>query len=371
MNILLVTELFPPDKGVSTLRMELFYEKLLEEHIVDVLKLSNNNFFDGNIKTVERTLFKTFLVGVFNRYKIIKLLSPLIIKYDLIIVSATPYQLYEVANVAKMLSVPYILDLRDLPDLTTSEQLGTKPLFWLMFKSWLINIYIQSIAVKSVALLCVGCIATALLQHKYKKRKIKIINVHNGFNIDDLRLVNENVSALNRKICDEINIACVGNIYNFRDTIDLRKALLLLNDKNRKINILHWGKISYDLYSFLEKLENVFYVPRKPVLRKQLLIELLDVDCFLLACSDDLVWEPTTSVFDYILYDKPVIFTGLRNNEAYCILENTQMTIVETEKIMHFELSSSACKIKTIESLITYSREFNYIKLNNIIKGMG
>jgi len=358
MNILLVTPLFPPDTGVSTFRMKFFYDTLAKKHEVDVLKLGDASDFNGPTKTIDRELFSSFFKAMRNRPKISNLLRPLLNQYDLILVSATPYGLFEVAFVAKSLGIPYVLDLRDLPDLTTSEQKQSKPFWWLTFKAWLIDKYIKHIAQSARAVLCAGIISTAITQLKLKGVGTKVVNVHNGFNLEDMRLVRDQSAPMVDGAYEGVVIACVGNIYNFRDTLDLRATLARLNDRSDKITLLHWGKLSDQLRAYVESLPNIKYVSQKPIPRDLLLYELRNVDCFLLPCADDLIWEPTTSVFDYILFDKPVIFTGLRNNEAYMILESTNTNIVKTCDLNTVDFKSPIQSKKNEGVLITYSREY-------------
>lgn len=369
MRILLVTRLFPPDKGVSTFRMHFFHEKLTAaEHVVDVLKVGELSDFTQKIKTIDQRLFGSLFSTVLNRYKIKKCISPLLLQYDLVLVSATPYGLYEVAHAAECLGVPFILDLRDLPDLTTSEQKGTTPFYWLLFKSWLIDLYIKNIAKKALAVLCVGTISTAITQIKLKDSNIRVVNIHNGFNLDDMYLVQNQSTDTRFDIIDGLITCCVGNIFNFRDTLDLRNALGQLNERNEKVTLMHWGKVSAHLLTYIQTLSNINYVPCQSIPRKQLLQELHRADCFLLPCSDDLIWEPTTSVFDYILFNKPVIFTGLHNNEAYIILENTCTKIVKTDQLSYFDFQASEISLKKDEILLCYSREFYLERLLETIE---
>lgn len=367
MKVLLVAPLFPPDTGVSTLRMRFFRDSLSKEYEVDVLKLGDVNHFTGSVKLIDRNLFVPFFRAVINRGKIFGLVRQLLRNYDLVIVSAAPYGLYEVAHAAKKVGIPYILDLRDLPDLTTSEQKGVKPLWWLNIKTWLIFLYIKTIAKSALALLCVGAISAAVMQKKLKGSVCRVINLHNGFEKADLEVVRQHAPVKKAKE-SELVVGCVGNVYRFRDTEDLRHALAQLNRRKERIILRHWGKLCPSLSTYLQGLTNIKYEARATVPRNVLLSELHTVDCFLLACADDLIWEPTTSVFDYILFDKPVIFTGLRNNEAYLILKNTGTHILESDDLATFDFKSRSGSQKSLDVLQCYSREFYIDRLLTIIR---
>lgn len=368
MKLLLVAKLFPPDTGVSTLRMKFFYDSLVSNgYDVDVLKLAKTTDLSGKVKLIDGSLFEPFFTAILNRNKIHNLLKSILNKYDLVIVSAAPYGLYEVAYSAKNEGVPFILDLRDLPDLTTSEQKKTKPFIWLSLKAWLIDMYIKSIACHSKAILCVGAIATALTQFKLKYTSVKVLNIHNGFNLGDINLLASN-KFIEQENSTGLVISCVGNIHDFRDTQDLRLALYMLNKRTETVTLIHWGKVGLNLLSYIKTLNNIKYEPRTPIPRNTLIHKLNATNCFLLPCADDLIWEPTTSVFDYILYNKPVIFTGLKNNEAYNILRTTQTTIIESDEISDFDFVGFKPFDKNSDNLICYSREYHFEMLLNTIK---
>lgn len=368
MRILLVAPLFPPDTGVSTLRMRFLRDSLSDGHEVDVLKLGDENNFSGAIKLIDRRLFSPFIRAVLNRRKISKLVSGLLRNYDLVIVSAPPYSLYEVAYSSKLAGVPYILDLRDLPDLITSEQKGTKAQMWLNIKFWLTDKYIKTAARDAVALLCVGAISTALMQQKLKNTLCRVINLHNGFERKDIEVIRQYSRSVVREQDEaELIVGCVGNLFRFRDTDDLRDALAQLSKRKGRVTLRHWGKVAPDLLAYIRGLSNINYVACSPVPRDILLNELHAVDCFLLACASDLIWEPTTSVFDYILFNKPVIFTGLRNNEAYVILQNAHTQILESEDLAGFDFKSHHTQRNNYDLLQCYSREFYLDRLLSVI----
>jgi hypothetical protein len=348
--------------------MKFFYEKLTLEHNVDVLKLGKVNNFSSKIKSIDERLFTSFILARINRGKISNLLAPILKQYDLILVSTPPYNLCEIAIAAKRANVRYILDLRDQPDLITSEQKRGKLPLWLSLKLWITEQYLINTAKYSLALLCVGSISTALMQQKLSRHSTKVINVHNGFNLLDKQIVRDSAPFTPSFFSEKLIIGCVGSLYNFRDTTDLRKVLRHLNEREGGATLRHWGKIGAALYEFLWHLPNIRYIECPSIPREELLQELHSVDCFLLACSDDLIWEPTTSVFDYILFDKPVIFTGLRNNEAFCILENTGVRIVDSDSLSMLTSEICSPKEKKSESVLAnYSRETTFTRLKKVI----
>lgn len=359
MKILLVGPLFPPDKGVSTFRMKFFYDQLSQRHQVDVLKPGEQDDWSGPVKTINRRYFSPFVKAVFNRRTILNAVREQLVKYDLVIVSAVPFGLYEVAHAARQLNIPYIIDLRDLPDLTTSEQRGRKSRLWLDAKAAMIFSYIRSTAKNARALMCVGAISTAIMQQRLRDLSCRVLNVHNGFEEKDVDLVLQtHASAQRPPRSGELVLACVGNIFRFRDTLSLRDTLARLNQRSDKVVLKHWGKVEPELEQYLRQFNNLEYLPCPPVSREVLLNEMHAVDAFLLPCADDLIWEPTTSVFDYILFGKPVIYTGLPNNEAFTILHNTRTPIVESADVVTFDFKAHVAQPRRIDDVRMYCREF-------------
>jgi hypothetical protein len=149
----------------------------------------------------------------------------------------------------------------------------------------------------------------------------------------------------------------------------LRESLSILNKRGKSVRIKHWGRIGDELNRYLNSFRNIRFQVCKPVPREILLQELHNVDCFLLPCADDLIWEPTTSVFDYILYDKPVIFTGLKNNEAFMILQNTNTDIVEIDQLHDFDFINHQSQPKSNDVLLNYSREAYRNRFVAIVEG--
>lgn len=364
MKILLVTSLFPPDTGVSTLRMDFFYERLSKYHAVDVLKFGDKTDLAGSIKTIDRTFFTSLLTSLKNRNKILAVLAEILPNYDLVIVSGPPYNIYEIAHAAFRLGKPFVIDLRDQPDLICSEMKGLKNQVGLRIKEFLTNQYIYSIARKSIFISCVGGISSAITQLSLKKHGIPVINVHNGFLEKDIRTIQAQPQYASASI-DTLTIGCVGSLHRFRATADLHSTLIKLDTLGRKVIFRHWGSLCEDLVKTMSALRNVAYQKCPPVPREKLLTELVAVDLFLLACADDLIWEPTTSIFDYILFEKPVIFCGLRNNEAFSILENVGQKIVTSDRLEHIQEILSAPSRKSLEKTLIYSREASFTRFTD------
>jgi len=87
MKILLVAPLFRPSMGVSVKRLGHFYDNLSNHHDTDVLTFSDEDSFTSDIITIKRNYFYPFIKAKFFSFKLHNLLSPLLGKYDLVIVS--------------------------------------------------------------------------------------------------------------------------------------------------------------------------------------------------------------------------------------------------------------------------------------------
>jgi len=365
LKILLVAPIFRPQKGVSVKRVGHFYDNLSKTHDTDVLTFSDKDNFESNIMTIRRNYFYPFIKANFRSSKIRHLLKPLVKKYDLVIISVPDFGLLEIVDICKSVGVTNIVDLRDQPDLDYLEYNSSNKIEKLLyyFYNQLLQKYVYRKLNKADYISIVGEISTSIVKEKLKKDTI--YNVHNGFFEEDREFVASLEDKIERNI---FTISWVGNIYRFRDTKELREILLKLDRLAEKepIVIAHYGTLNDSLNDFVKtRLKHIKYNQRVDYDRKSFLRKLSNSDMFLLSCSDSLVWEPTTSVFDYILFNKPVIFSGCKNNEAYNILNNSNMNIFYKS-----DLNEIIFKIKyrhSIEDISMYSREKSFNDLNNII----
>lgn len=370
MKILLVTPLFPPDKGVSTLRAKFFHDACSLNHQIDVLKLGTTTNLVGRIKTVDKTLFSTLFRTLVNKKKIKSLLLDTLKTYDCIIVSAPPYSLYTIGNIATACQIPVIYDYRDQPDLIYYDKTKNRP--WNIPHRWillqLLEKYIYNSFGNAYAVLCVGQTSTSLLQTRLK-RLTNIHNCHNGYlEADSNQLTNSEIS----KNPNEIVIGWSGSIYDFRDSDDLRDVLQKLDtlSKTRSIRLIHWGTINKNLGQYIEALTSLQYQPMPPIERPRYLDEIAKTDALLLSCSASLIWEPTTTVFDYLLLNKPVIFTGLRNNEAYQILNTSGMNIVTAHELESFRWIDSTMPSTNQACKQIFSREHQFKIVEHLLKNL-
>lgn len=356
--------------------MNFFYRQLCRDYDVTVCKLGDGFDFQSRIKTLDRRSFNSLPKSVLKRRTLQRILTGFIRGYDLVIVSVPPYTLMEVVWITIQAGVEVFLDVRDLPDLIYVEKKTTRPL---LAPLWKLNLWIQFRYIVAGARACslvmaAGHQSAAILQEKMRNHG-RIINVANGFTMDDY----DYVAGLERHHArrkDQITIGFGGSIHNFRDTGSLRSFFERLNSlreaSGKEIIVKHYGTATAGLRGFISELKNITYMPMGFVERKRYLKELLEVDYLLLACSDDLIWEPTTTVFDYLLVNKPVIFIGLHNNEAYSILENSGCTIIRHDRFHDHAVAGTGTPGKTdMARLNAYSREFNFKKVLNELDQSG
>jgi hypothetical protein len=366
MKILLVAPIFRPNNGVAAQRMNFFFDTLVDVHEIDVLVLGSSTCLSGQVKTIDKALFATSHCAWRNKGLISDMLKKYLINYNVVIVSLPDYGLLEIVNICHTLGVKCITDLRDQPNLSTVQQKSNnkfKNLF-IKVKNILQVQYVYRRLKLADYITVVGAASTGIVQEKLNKI---VINVNNGYLMEDKKFVSNNLPNISA-VETPIIIGWVGNIHKFRDNIDLRKVLDQLNvlSKHNNVVLRHWGKCCPELERYIHSKDNLVYENTTNFVRKEFLTELNVCKAFLLSCSDSLIWEPTTSVFDYLLFNKPVIYTGLRNNEAFNILFNSGKRIIGLDDIESLvcedELDSDFHFISDL-----YSREYAFTNMKKIL----
>jgi len=316
---------------------------------------------------------RTLTQAIFNKKKIHAILKDFIKRFDCVIVSVPHNALIQIALISKAEKVPCILDIRDHPDLVYFETIFSKGMFhrigrliMLKFNEYFVN----KAAKSSSAVICVGERSCEFQKAKTPSIAHKIFNVHNGFYEKDLKIISE-IKRLSKKFVG-LEIGISGSIYSFRDTVSLRTVFAKLDSAaiSTSIQIHHWGMLSEELKEYVHNLKHLKYNCYNSIDRQTYLENIIQCNCVLLACSDSLIWEPTTTVFDYLLLGKPIIFSGNGENEAYRILSECKMKVIKGENFKIEEMMDvvkEPCKFPELELLARYSREFQNKKLIDII----
>jgi len=273
--------------------------------------------------------------------------------------------LLEIIDICKNIGLKTIADLRDQPDLDYFEYNAKSKIekFFYFFYNKLLQTYVYNGLKKADYVSVVGEISTSIVKKKLKKDTV--YNVHNGFFQEDREFV-ESLSYGNTR--DIFTIVWVGNIYRFRDTSILRDILARLDvlAKEESIMIEHFGTLTDSLKNYITRtFDNLIYRQTQDNDRKSFLKKLSTCDMFLLSCSDSLIWEPTTTVFDYILFDKPVLFSGLKNNEAYNILMHCGINTLDKYDLNKniFEKKHEVLK----NDISDYNRDKSYKDFDKIV----
>jgi len=376
MKILLVFPYYPPDTGVSTFRAVSFFEALSKDHVVRVLKPGKKNDLDSNqtVSTLNETYIKAVATAVFRRKRIEVLLSDYLKQFDCIIVSVPIFSLCVVALIGKQIGIPVILDIRDHPDLvyytmTNGKNKLHKIVRWLIWK-WT-EALLTSAVKKTDAVLCVGQRSLEYQKRKTPLADQKFYNVHNGFNELDLRVIETVQPPVKASLNGAISIGIAGSIHRFRDSSSLRALLHRLDEIARSVPVRleHWGILSDELLEYQATLKHLVYNKHGMIARQEYLRQILLCDMVILVCSESLIWEPTTTVFDYLLLGKPILFVGNKSNEAYRILMECNAVVLEVNDLSERSIRDKQCLTwkPDRELVLRYSRENQNKELVRII----
>lgn len=367
MKILLVAPVFRPSNSVAAQRMNFLFDMMKNEHSVEVLVLSDITCLDGKLKTIDKSLFATSHEAWRNKAEIYRLLHKCLCEYDLVIVSLPDYGLLEVVKICNELGINCVADLRDQPNLSAVQNITSSKIknVFVRVKNWLQVKYVYQRLQYADYITVVGSISTSMVEFKSVK---PVVNVNNGYLLSDKRFVSEQLNPDIDCQSNRVVIGWVGNIHRFRDNVDLRITIEKLNSlaRSKELVLKHWGKCCPELEEYIRGQEYLVYEQTTNFIRKDFLTELNNCNCFLLSCSDSLIWEPTTSVFDYLLFNKPVIYSGLKNNEAFNILFNSGIKVLTVNTLEAF-INNNLENFPSSFTSDLYSREYAYTNLKKII----
>ncbi len=366
MKILIVNETYPFTSTVSSFRIKAFREYFIKKDIKVKIATSykGNEKLEDYLVPIPAEYIRSTLSTVRNIFKIKNILKKDIKDSDFIIISTPHFNLALLIFIIKNKS-KVILDLRDLPDLYLAQKKkiykGFKYLLhWTMYK--ITELYVLLLAKKVRLVTTVGETSRQCFLSKYKFLKPPLtLNIHNGFEINDLEIIKRIEKAKNESI-DKICI--VGSLYSFRYSKYLEK----LNDYLSKTKdvVCHFGKVEKMFADFFNR-DNIKYESMKLLPRKELLVEMSKYKMFVLITSDNIIWEPTTTVFDYVLFNKPILFIGNKNNEAHKILVNNKAKIIYPEDIIENVSGNDSSSVFNNNINMDYSRERNVEILYNYL----
>lgn len=377
MKLLIINSYFPVLNNVSAKRIKSFYD-FFRSKGWDVNVVMFSDSVTAESRKDDFIYLPLSLVGglistIINLRKIFIILKNDAKEADFVIISTPMFQLCLLIFLFRKRS-KIIFDLRDHPNLIYYHKLSTAKgvrliIIWLEHILRCFLVYSSSRFAKIV--LTVGEMSKSFY---YKKVpgvcKDKIHNIHNGFNVSDYALIRDNKFTINSNLGCKLCI--VGNLHNFRYGHDFNKMIFSLNairDGFDEVCVDHYGKCD-DLFLDDIKEAKFAYNTKRSVEREVLLKKLGRYDAFILVTSEKLIWEPTTTVFDYVLFNKPVVFIGNRNNEAYKILKENKMKIVNVDEVIDIRevLYEEKTDVLNHNLKDEFSRDFQNEKLFRILE---
>lgn len=363
-KILFVCNFFNNPNKVSSQRTTHLVNSLKDKGLdVEVLVSGEKDSFESSVMTLNEAKTSNTLSFILNYFYYKKKLIELSKNYDLIVLSVPRFSLLYFFSLSLKGNTKILLDLRDQLQLQELNRKSRDKMFQPLIK--ILNLIDRKLFSRSLkyvsSIVCVGEYSKNHLITNFKKQaeRLPVYNVHNGFLISDLKEIKKNYSRPSLQ-SHVLNAALVGTISSFRDSLDLRSDLSVLSRQlvklNKIINLKHWGRITKDLEKYISSLENIEYQPQGFIGRNELLKQINLCSFSILITSTKLKWEPTTTVFDYILSHNPILMLGGRNNEANRIINDVNHQSFFAEE---FPELLNLSEISVNENIDKYSREYN------------
>jgi len=363
-KILFVCNFFNNPNKVSSQRTTHLVDSLRERSLdVDVLCSGEKDSFNTSVMTLNESATSNTLSFLKNFFRYRSKLARLAKNYDLIVLSVPRFSLLYFFSFSLGKEKKILLDLRDQLQLQELNRESRGVLLTPLIKFLnFIDRKLFSMSIKNVnSIVCVGEYSKSHLISNFKEQTLglPIYNVHNGFLAKDLLSIKNNTKTFNEGSY-QLTAALVGNISYFRDSHALRNDLTRISEElvktNKVLRIMHWGKVTKSLEMFISNLKNIEYKPQGFVERQQLLKKITLCSFSILVTSTKLKWEPTTTVFDYILTDNPILMIGGRANEAKRIIDDVGHRSFFSEDFIQI-LKVSPISVNS--NMIKYSREYN------------
>ncbi|WP_318472296.1 hypothetical protein [Photobacterium leiognathi] len=372
-KVLFVCNFINNKRKVSSFRTTFFVDKLREFFDVDVLSSGDYDDFTGSNMTMndKKTSNTISFMRYYFKYK--DVLKEMLNNYDTIIVSVPRFSLlyFIIFSLQSNFKGKIILDLRDQLNIQEFNRKSRSRLLFpiIYFLNYIDHVFFTKALKRCDYIICVGKASSEYFLDKYKIiDSSRVFNIHNGYNIKDLDII-EKISFYSNE--NDFKSLLIGNISGFRLSkkllFDFKNLSIVYKNKNKILTIEHYGKIDPSLVDYLNKLENIKYVNKGYIIREKLLERINCYNFNLLITSVDLIWEPTTTVFDYILSSRPVVLLGGECNEAINILKDVEHPyytsneydlLFDIEKFNNYTIDS--------KKIIKYSREYQVNKLLSI-----
>lgn len=367
------------DNHVSSFRISAIERECeIAGYIVNILTLGTKLSLGGRVSTVVDNHFKNNFTHLFTINKNKVAFYDFFNSYDCVVISMPNFKFIQLLDMIPE-RVKVVLDYRDQIDFDYfsrqskfSKNKIAKLLSYLdMINSYRVHAhYIRRNIGKVLAITCVGEKACESFSSRMISLDAKLFNVHNGFDYDDLHFLKNSGSCSNSDFeKNVIKIGLSGSIYDFRcsDTLYSLFSSIIEKAEGLDIQIYHWGSSCKKLLEILSHFKKIKYFPVGRMQRKTYLDEIYKMDYLLLLCSDNICWEPTTTVFDYILLKKPIIYCGNECNEAVRILNDCKVNYKTYKNSFDFDSTEMVANYNVkYDDLLKYERQRNASKFVEI-----
>jgi glycosyltransferase involved in cell wall biosynthesis len=378
MNILLLSQHYPPDLGAVAFRMEAIVNELIaNNHKVYVLAATPNRYKDYRIndkyisKTDEiRIIMKNSSRSIFSRIrgffefyrKSLKQKKYYKDKKIDIVISTTPYVLEGLAGqkIAKYLNAKHLLDVRDLwPD--TPIALGKIKKHGII--AFALRVVEKKLYKKTDHIIITSPGYEQHIKNIVKNKPINVIL--NGIDDEFEDGFNKYCSENNNKKTNNVKtILYAGNIGIAQNLLTLIKAAIKLKDDKIKFQLIGSGTQLKEINDMIKQynLENVEIIP--PVKREELFSYYCDADAVYLQLFSSEYFNQVvpSKIFEYLLIQKPIIY-GLNGVSAEILNEYD-----ETYYVVPDNSDNLAEKIKKMDISKTVNRDITSLKRNIQIK---
>ncbi len=370
MNILIISQFYPPDLGAVSFRMEAICKKLKKNgHRVYVLTSLPNRYHD--YKTNQKNLFNQFVYriklsgkststisrvkGFFEFFfKVLRHRSLYKDKQINLVISTTPYMLEGLAGilVSKYLKSKHILDVRDLwPETPVAlGKLKRISLLYFLLKN------LEKYLYKNTNQIIVT--SEGYINHI---KSFNLMNdpvvILNGLDDKFLSLITKKKDKYIPKSENSIRVLYVGNIGIAQNLITLVKASTILNSRKFSFDLIGSGSQIDEIKNLIKvnKINNINIIP--PMNRNQLVEHYLSCDLLYLQLNSSVYFSEVipSKIFEYIATGKPIIY-GLNgiSKGILCLFEGTFYTEPDNPKRLAEILENIRFKTK-------YKRDINPI----------
>ncbi len=318
MNVLIVAPIFAPDKSVGAVRMSSLSAYLVDKGISLYVLTNKKQNVDNTIHGIVeiREIVEAKGGGLIKRrqnfgnnqkkYSLEFISWCSCTKFDVVIVSGGPFYTFQIAEEAKRLGIPCILDFRDpwiLDIREFSDYFSPKKN---LLK--LIQLRAESSAVKAATAIVT---VTETWKEKYckhyKKFKEKFVLIENGYDDRLLKTID-----LPNTENSGFTVGVFGKIFYYTKNYSM-VFLSALKSYDKDLSVLQIGDREADTDKLIKKIKL-----SPEIIKSTGFVDYVDgikllngVDAFLII--DARKGAIGTKIYDYIYLNKPIIFVGPRN----------------------------------------------------------